>query len=197
MLRIILALFLLIPCALGLDQTKPPLANPSSVAPPLAQPAATADDWQTNAPAAAQAAASQAKLTAASAPAPSNWWESVLLWTGGAIGLLLTVGKRIPGLTGLLAEGGDLIWSALSPKSRRDADARQAVAADGLAQLVRIIQMLPNEGTIAELKSKIHARMPSEAKDVINALVVDLESRGVSSPMILTTIETPTKPPSA
>ena len=72
-------------------------------------------------------------------------------------------------------------------------ECRSDTAAEAGKNLVRLIQGLPNDGTIGQLKDKVATRMPAEARDLINAWVAEHEGQGFVPAMQLTIVD-PKKP---
>lgn len=134
----------------------------------------------------------------ATAQAPP-WYADPLALILGGLAAILTAGKKIPGVAGMLAAIGEALWSLFAPASYKRAEAKRAVAADGLLRIVGLIQRMPNDGTIGDLKSKIRAKAPASVVDYINELVAELEKTEgpLVMPLALATTDPAPVPPLA
>jgi hypothetical protein len=153
-----------------------------SADPAPAMPAAMAADWQANATAAASASASQAKSTAATAPAQESIWKQLVGWGVGAMGVLVVLGKALntanpltATLVAVLGAGYDL----LVPRYVRDAEAKRDLLAEGLGKVAHVIETLPNDGTVGQLKGKFLSKLPSAISDHLTEVSTALKARGV------------------
>ena len=147
-----------------------------------AVPAATAADWHANAPAAATAADHQAKETAATAPTTTSFWSDVAGWSMGALGVLVLLGK-IGGaanpLGGLVAAVAGGIYDLVVPKHVRDGEEKRDKLAESLWSVAHVIEQMPNDGTIGDLKTKFTSKLPSALRDHLTELSKVLKAEGV------------------
>ncbi len=130
-----------------------------------AHPAATTADWLRDAPAAAKVNNDLAAMTAA-----SNTGISWAGWIAGAAGLVIGIGKFVPGVGGVVANVMDLVYKTVVPKEVHEAEQDQAALADGLTNIFHLIDQAP-----PDLKAKMLDRLPADAKDVFKAWLVDRE----------------------
>lgn len=163
---------------------------------PAAHPAATAAAWAADPTAAAAAAGAQAKATAEAAAAPTLW-TNILGWGAGALGLVIALGKVLPGPGGAVARVLGIAYDALVPGHVRDAETRQAALAQGMGVAVHLIQTMAPNDTIADLKAKLANRLPSGSADAVNALITELEAKGVQGLSIISATAEPLKPAQA
>lgn len=105
------------------------------------------------------------------------WWERTLAILGGAAAVILGVAKFIPGWWQPLAAAAHRY---LAPRQVKEARHAEQVGNQALTQLVRTIEMVPNTGTIGDLKEKIMRKVPSTARDAIGERVREIE--GTVSP---------------
>lgn len=140
-----------------------------------AVPAATAADWAKDANAAAQANATQAADTASSV----GTWAA---WAAGALGLLVAVGKFLPGVGGMIANVAGPIYDLVVSKNVRDAEKRRDQLAQGFMVAIATIDKLPKTGTVGELKRKLADRLPSDCRDAVNEWIAEQERAAVPPP---------------
>jgi hypothetical protein len=155
-----------------------------------AVPAAMANDWHQTPEAARKAADAQAGTTAATAPEPGGFWAQAAGWAVGAVGLAITMGKFVPGIGGAIAQIAGPIYDAVVSKNVRQAEQRQQALAGGFETVLHLIDRMPPDTPIAELKKKLAQRLPNEARDAVNEWLVsrevaNLHSRPVATPQIL------------
>jgi len=136
-----------------------------------AVPAATAADWATNPTVAADSNAKGAAETVASI-STAGW----LAWLAGFGGLVIALGKFIPGVGGVVANIAGPIYDMVVTKKVRDAESKQAELAKGFMTVVAVIDKLPKDGTIGDLKAKLGARLPTVARDAVNEWIADQEA---------------------
>jgi hypothetical protein len=105
---------------------------------------------------AAYRAAGHAAIDGAAVP----WWG----WALGAVGAALGVVRFLPGPGGVVA---DLAWRILAPGQHQRADAERDTHADGFQALVGLIDTLPPNSTMADLKAKVATKPPSNIRDAI------------------------------
>lgn len=149
--------------------------------PTPAKPAATAQDWHQDPAAAKKDADGQANTTAATAPEPASFWTQAAGWAAGALGLAIALGKFVPGIGGIVAQVAGPVYDLVVSKKVRDAEARRDTMADGFATILHLIEILPKDAPIADLKAKISARLPSEAQDIVNSWLAQREAAKVAS----------------
>ncbi len=88
------------------------------------------------------------------------WWG----WLAGAGAAALGVLRFVPGMGGAVA---DTAWRLLAPKQEKVADAQRDSQAAGFRDLVRLIEGLRGEHTIAMLKANIAAEAESTVKQAM------------------------------
>jgi hypothetical protein len=92
--------------------------------------------------------------------------------TSGVLLTILGAARFLPGVYGGIAS---VAHALLEPRSKRRAREYQETSSQGMQELVRVIEGLPNSGTIGELKRRIGNKVPAPIKDAINAYVRTLE----------------------
>jgi hypothetical protein len=127
------------------------VAAGESLPPPTRTPDAIVAD-----PAAYRAAGHAAIDGAAAVP----WWG----WALGAVGAALGVVRFLPGPGGVVA---DLAWRMLAPGQHQQADAERDSHADGFQTLLGVIDSLPPNATMADLKAKVATKPPSNIREAI------------------------------
>ena len=152
-----------------------PVESPGNA--PAATPAAMAKDWHADPVASRAAADGQAKSTAETAPDPGSWWAQVAGWAAGAIGLVITLGKFVPGIGGAVAQVAGPIYDAVVSKRVRDSEKRRDALADGMLTVVHLLQSMPAGTPVGDLKKKLAQRFPSATQDVINAWLDEREEK--------------------
>lgn len=157
--------------------------SPANATP--AVPAAMAKDWHSDPVAAKGAADNQAKTTAETAPEPSGWWAQAAGWAAGAVGVLIALGKFVPGIGGAVAQIAGPIYDAVVSKRVRDSEKRRDALSDGMLTVVHLLQSLPADSTVADLKSKLSRRFPSATQDVINAWIKEQEEKKAAEQKIV------------
>jgi hypothetical protein len=136
-----------------------------------AVPAATASEWATNPALAADSNAKGAAETVASISA-AGW----LAWLAGFGGLIVAIGKFVPGIGGVVANVAGPIYDMVVTKNVRDAEAKQAQLAKGFMTVVATLDKLPKDGTIGDLKRKLADRLPSDCRDAVNEWIQEQEA---------------------
>lgn len=144
-------------------------------APAPAVPAATAKDWHGDPVAAKGAADGQASVTVATAPEPTSGWAQAAGWAAGAVGVLITLGKFVPGIGGAVAQIAGPIYDAVVSKRVRDAEKRRDALSDGMLTVAHLIQTAPAGSTVSDLKKRLKDRFPAATLDVINAWITERE----------------------
>jgi hypothetical protein len=177
--RFLLLALLLIGCGL-------PLWPAESPAP--AVPAATAQDWHTAPTVAKAAAEKQASTTAATAPEPAGFWLQAAGWAAGALGLVITLGKFVPGIGGAVAQVAGPIYDLIVPKKISDAEKRRDALANGMETVMHILQTAPPGTPVATLKQWLAVRFPAATQDVINAWLSEREREEKAKTVTITAI---------
>lgn len=156
--------------------------------PAPAVPAATAQDWHAS-PAIAKAAADkQASTTAATAPVPAGFWLQAAGWAAGALGLVITLGKFVPGIGGAVAQVAGPIYDMIVPKKISDAEKQRDALANGMETVMHILQTAPPGTPVATLKQWLAIRFPAATQDVINAWLADREREEKAKTVTITAI---------
>lgn len=151
------------------------LALAATLSPGEAVAAATANQWLTDPATAAAANASQAGETGASL---STW----ATWSAAGLGVLIGVAKLLPSsnpLVALLTNLAGRVYDVVVHKDQRAIEARQVEMANGVICIVDLIEELPNEGTIGDLKKKFAGRLPGAVRDAINQRLAEKQNHEV------------------
>jgi hypothetical protein len=172
--------------ALLLIGTGLPLWPAESPAPAI--PAATAQDWHASPDIAKAAADKQASTTAATAPEPAGLWLQAAGWAVGAVGLLITLGKFVPGIGGAVAQVAGPIYDAIVPKKISDAERRRDALANGMETVMHIMQTAPPGTPVSTLKQWLAVRFPAATQDVINAWLAEREREEKAKTVTITAI---------
>ena len=144
--------------------------------PEPAKPAATAQEWHQDPGSAKKSADVQANSTAATAPEPASFWVTAASWAAGALGLAIALGKFVPGIGGVVAQVAGPVYDLVVPGHVRDAEQRRDTMANGFATICHLIEMLPKDAPVADLKAKISSRLPADALDIVNAWLAQREA---------------------
>lgn len=146
---------------------------------PQAVPAATAEQWATNAQAAASAGQAQAKAT----EEVTDWLSIAGRVGGGILAILAIVAKFSPHsnvLTSLLGAGVNLMAKLTTPAHQLADAARKESWAEAGKIMFNCIEELENDDDLRTLKTKLAGRWSGAAATIIHQSLVEARKNKTS-----------------
>jgi len=128
-----------------------------------AKPAATAADWASN-PDQALAAVIALAQALISLKEGIGWAG----WILGGLTVITAIGRFVPGAGGMIL---GVAHKILADRQTREAEAARKIQAEGFKFLVDLIEQVPDDGKLADLKDKAARKMPDAVKQAVAAAI--------------------------